>query len=79
MTKKSILFHNSKDEGIDAAYIYLVNPADLKSNSQMTIDKHGVGNAENFKGEVVLDLDSEGRILGIEILGDVLPKSIEGK
>jgi len=33
-------------------------------------------NGEEFVGEIVLDLDQQGKIVGIEIIGDVLPDDL---
>lgn len=53
------------DEVIDAAYIFTreVEPAQLK-----TIHLEGV--------EVLLDVDTDGNVLGIELLGDTRKKTV---
>lgn len=48
-----------------------------KSQTQIVLDKDGVRGNENFRGEIVIDLNAEGKVVGIEILGDVLPEQLK--
>lgn len=57
------------------AYISL-DPAG-KSKTQIVLDNDGVQGNENFRGEIIIDLNAEGKIVGIEILGDVLPEQLK--
>jgi len=65
------------------AYIHLKESLkELKvgeSVKQVVISKFGIDNQENLKaflGEVVLDLDKNGKLVGIEIIGEVIPKNL---
>ena len=56
----------------DAAYIYLV---DIKAGVAARTEPCEI---DGLKGEINLDFDKDGRLVGIEVLGasKVLPKSV---
>ena len=43
----------------------------------MIIDGKTVEGGEGFKGEIIVDLGKDGKIVGIEILGDVIPDELK--
>ena len=55
-------------------YIKL-NP-DRTPRSQVKIDNKSAEGLDNFRGEIILDLDENGRIVGIELLGDIIPDNL---
>ena len=64
------------DEEAKAGYVYLRK--DLKSGQpgeskkQVIITSNGIENGEHLKAELIVDLDENGRIVGVEILGDTV-------
>ena len=60
------------DEEADAGYLHLTGVGRGEAVVQRIVEVEG-------PGEVVLDLDAEGRVLGIEFLGDaLLPPGLSG-
>ena len=60
------------DPEADAAYLYLVSPETIRKERTRTIWAE--------EGHIAFDLDAEGRVLGIEILGPqrtLRPETIE--
>lgn len=53
------------DNEVDAAYIQLRPAGHGGATTQLVVDD------DKLKGEVILDLDQEGRLLGIELIGYV--------
>lgn len=47
-----------------------------ESVKQISISKYRTENMEDFPGEIILDLDKDGKIISIEIIGDVIPKEL---
>ena len=56
---------------------YITFNPDAKSSSRLKIAADGIDGLEQFKGELVVDLNAEGKIVGIEILGDVIPDNLK--
>lgn len=74
---KKIVFTHENNSSMPVSYICLKESfEDLKPTeitSDIKIDSDGIEGNENFKGEIIIDLDKDGKIVGIEILGDVIP------
>lgn len=83
MIEKKIIFQYTEDKNgkMDASYITLAESLkDLspgESAQQIIVDNKSVQGNENFRGELIVDIDKEGRVVGIEILGDVIPKALK--
>jgi uncharacterized protein YuzE len=60
------------DPSVDAAYLYLAHIPDGG------VEQTYVCDAQSLAGSVHLDIDKEGRLVGIEVLGasDVLPSEL---
>ena len=60
------------DPAVDAAYIYLTEISAAAVSKTVPVDPNEV------EGEINLDFDAEGRLLGIEVLGASrkLPKAL---
>ena len=52
------------DESVDAAYVYLTRIGPGEARRQHVVD------GPNIAGDIILDFSAEGRLLGIEVLGD---------
>ena len=73
MQEKVVGFRVTHDAEGDAAYVYLAERIGTGGSvAQVVVDDDRVA------GMVILDLDVEGRILGVEILGanDLLPATL---
>ena len=46
-------------------------------HSHVKIDNKSVEGLQNFHGEIILDLDENGRIVGIELLGNIIPDNLK--
>lgn len=46
--------------------------------SQIRIEDGAIEGIGGFKGEIIIDLSKQGKIIGIEILGDVLSDDLKG-
>jgi len=84
MIEKKIIFQYTADESggkMDASYIHLKeslrNVTPGESVQQMIVDGKTIEGGENFRGELIVDLDKKGNIIGIEILGNVIPDSLK--
>lgn len=79
MKISKIVFSYEADNLMPASYIYLKkdvkDPDSGKAVRQIKFDEHGIDGNEGFKGEVVFDINEKGQIIGIEILGNVIPDS----
>lgn len=75
MIEKKIIFQSSKDEGTDSYYIYLKES--LKDSKVGESVKQIVIDNESLKGELIIDLDAQGKVIGIEILGDIVPDKLK--
>ena len=59
--------------------LYKIGGKNILEHDISLFSKFGIDNQENLKdflGEVVLDLDMNSKIVGIEIIGDVIPKNL---
>jgi uncharacterized protein YuzE len=64
------------DESVDAAYVYLTERIGAgEAVAQVIVED------DRLAGEVILDLDVDGHVLGIEVLGarDLLPASLPSR
>ena len=52
---------------------YITLEPNAKSKTQIVLDDESVQGNSGFRGELIIDLNEEGKIVGIEILGDVIP------
>lgn len=83
MKEKKIIFHYTKDEEdkMDTSYVYLreslKNQEAGKSVQQIIIDDKGIEGNKGLRGEIIVDLDSEGCVIGIELLGDIIPDDLK--
>jgi len=83
MIEKKIIFQYTEDKNgkMDASYITLAESLEDSSTHeaahQILVDDKGVQGNENFRGELIVDIDKEGRVIGIEILGDVIPQPLK--
>lgn len=81
--KKRIFFtyQQGSSPRYDASYIYLKeNKNHLEqgeSVKQIVIDITTLPGGEDIKGDLVLDINANNRICGIEILGDVIPDELK--
>jgi hypothetical protein len=80
-TKKVILLYSRGSKPIqDAATIYLAESLDdvmSQPAKQIVIDKKMIQNDVNFKGEIVLGINEEGKIKYVEIIGDAIPDNLK--
>ena len=78
MTEKQIKFTHEKS-GVDLSYIALKDIGEGEAVSQIRLDGETVelSGLDSFEGEIVIDLDKSGKILGFEIIGDVIPDSLK--
>ena len=56
---------------------YVTLDSSTPSSSRVKIAADGVDGLEQFKGELIVDLNAEGKIVGIEILGNVIPDRLK--
>ena len=77
--QKKIIFSLTPDSNL--YYIHLKGSVEEllpgQSYQQMIIDGKTVEGGEGFKGEIIVDLGKDGKIVGIEILGDVIPDELK--
>lgn len=78
--QKKIIFNFTPTEP-NASLIFLAESGEdidkIKIHKQMIIDSDGVQGNENFKGDLIVDLDINGKIVSIEIIGDVIPNKLK--
>ena len=79
MIQKKIMFTYDGDY---ASYVHMNENEKIETNSKainrVLISPDHTEGQENLKGDIVIDLDLEGRVLGIEILGnDMVPKGLQ--
>jgi uncharacterized protein YuzE len=76
--KNKIVIQSEKVGDSFISYIYLQDfkKKSLQSNQQMIIDGKEVKGGEDFKGDLVVDLDKDGKIIGIEIRGNIVPDDL---
>jgi uncharacterized protein YuzE len=81
MIQKKIIFTTESVDGTRMSYVYLKDSLEdsalNESKQQMIISKGNIEGGDTFKGELVIDLDKNGNILGIEILGDIIPDNLK--
>lgn len=76
---KKIIFHHTPTQPQVSMIFMNEAPDEIKAEEakfQMTVDGQHVQGGDKFKGELIIDMDKDGRIVSIEILGDVIPKSL---
>lgn len=82
MIEKKIIF-TTDNTSPRTSYIHLKESLsesrESESVEQIVIDSKykNIQGGDNFKGEIIIDIDKDGNIVGIEILGDVIPKKMQ--
>ncbi len=79
MIKKNNIEIESENTGSSwVSYIHLQNTDTYppQATQQMVIDGNTVRGGQDFKGDIVVDIDQAGKIIGIEIRGDVIPERL---
>lgn len=78
--KKIVFSYTPADGGMPTSYIDMKERLDEPSSgsavNQIRFDSYKIEGNENFKGEVIIDLNEKGEIIGIEILGNVIPDNL---
>ena len=76
--EKIVITYNRGD---GTAYVYLrkklkdMEPGEVKDTT--VLEPIDDDKKSKFKPEIIVDTDEEGRVVGIEILGDVMPKNLD--
>jgi|GEM_PF-5792395 len=87
MITKKIIFQYTHDESnsMDTSYISfkesLPEPSEGKAVGQIRVDPENheveIDGVKKFRGEIIIDVNEEGNIIGIEILGNVVPENLK--
>ena len=83
MITKKIIFTCEETEKGKTSYCYVFLREDIKAGKpgesvrQIVFDGYPTKEKKDFKGELIVDLDKDGKIIGIEIIGDLIPDHLK--